>query len=128
MNYVPFDWKSEPSGGTPVTAERLNALEQGVASAAEEAADIARRAQSDPDTPGVTFRSPDGSMSDLAVGGDGRFLPHVITHLAEALDMGSPTALFVGPSEPVIGPGQEFIWVETDGAGQVLATYSGIGV
>lgn len=31
MAYTPFTWKNGKDGNTPITAERLNALEQGVA-------------------------------------------------------------------------------------------------
>lgn len=31
MAYTPYEWKDGASGGTPITAERLNALEQGIA-------------------------------------------------------------------------------------------------
>lgn len=33
MAYVPFEWADGSAGGTPITAERLNAVEQGVAEA-----------------------------------------------------------------------------------------------
>lgn len=33
MAYVPFEWADGSAGGTPITAERLNAVEQGVAAA-----------------------------------------------------------------------------------------------
>lgn len=36
MAYNPFEWKDGSEGETPITAERLNALEQGVAEAGEE--------------------------------------------------------------------------------------------
>lgn len=31
MAYTPFEWFDGEDGGTPITAERLNALEQGIA-------------------------------------------------------------------------------------------------
>lgn len=31
MAYVPYEWKDGADGGTPITAARLNALEQGIA-------------------------------------------------------------------------------------------------
>lgn len=31
MAYTPFTWKNGEEGNTPITAERLNALEQGIA-------------------------------------------------------------------------------------------------
>lgn len=35
MAYDPFEWKNGESGGTPITADRLNTIEQGVAAKAE---------------------------------------------------------------------------------------------
>ena len=35
-SYNPHEWADGPEGGTPITAERLNALEQGVAEASAE--------------------------------------------------------------------------------------------
>jgi len=31
MAYVPYQWENGESGGTPITAERLNHIEQGIA-------------------------------------------------------------------------------------------------
>ena len=31
MAYTPFEWKNGEAGGTPITAARLNAIEQGIA-------------------------------------------------------------------------------------------------
>lgn len=31
MAYTPYQWKNGESGGTPITAERLNHIEQGIA-------------------------------------------------------------------------------------------------
>lgn len=30
MAYTPFEWKDGENGGTPITAERLNHIEQGI--------------------------------------------------------------------------------------------------
>ena len=37
MPYTPFEWVDGPSGGTPITAFRLNTIEQGIAAATAEA-------------------------------------------------------------------------------------------
>lgn len=36
MNYIPYVWRNNPAGGTPVVAARLNALEQGLAAASNQ--------------------------------------------------------------------------------------------
>lgn len=37
MAYEPFEWKDGEEGGTPITADRLNHIEEGVEAAAEAA-------------------------------------------------------------------------------------------
>lgn len=60
MAYEPFEWADGEAGGTPITAERLNAVENGLADASETAespvawGDVSGKPSTFPPTIGTT--------------------------------------------------------------------------
>lgn len=84
MTYTPYEWADGPEGGTPIVAERLNHIEQGIADAAQAAEDAAGSAG----TPGPAGPAGIIRVTHGAVAGTAR--PHT----------GYPIVLWQGSVEP----------------------------